>query len=355
MVQKKWLSVLLVLVLMAGMFIIPGAAFAEKPELNKEKLTMITGTTYQLELSGAAGTVKWTSSNKKIATVSKSGLVTAMKKGSCTITAKAENKSYKCRLTVKQAVKGIKLNKSKLTLKQGKTFKLTATVTPKNAANKAIKWTSSNKAVATVNAKGVVTAVGEGTAKITATAKDGSRKKAVCTVTVAAGYKLGSFSKFMMNATYKTASDYLAGKENYGSFWRLINENWIVEKSVSTIESKGIFVFARPDAMDWGDGKPCGIRTYRFFDENGKLKIAASVTYAGDHDVAVETAARLNAELAENGKDGWGYYGKVKHFACGDCLVTLEGVPSLTSNEYGTFKKSVELYRDVFQWTVHAY
>ena len=61
---------------------------------------------------------------------------------------------------------------------------LKATVGPKSAGNKTVKWTSSNKKVATVTSKGVVKAKKEGTVTITATAKDGSGKKATCKITV---------------------------------------------------------------------------------------------------------------------------------------------------------------------------
>ena len=81
-------------------------------------------------------------------------------------------------------VKKIKLNKTRYTLYKGKSFTLKATVTPKNATNKKIKWTSSKTRVATVNSKGKVTAKGPGTATITAKARDGSGKKAKCKVTV---------------------------------------------------------------------------------------------------------------------------------------------------------------------------
>ena len=152
--------------------------------LNKKKITMLTNSTYQLKLTGTSKAVVWSSSNKKIATVSKTGVVKALKKGTCTITAKVKNKSYHCKVTVKQAVKKIKLNKSKLELEEGKTFTLKTTISPSNAANKNVKWSSDNKAVAKVSSKGVITAVGEGTAIITATAADGSKVKASITVIV---------------------------------------------------------------------------------------------------------------------------------------------------------------------------
>lgn len=78
----------------------------------------------------------------------------------------------------------VKLDYSEINLKVGKTKTLKATVTPTNASNTAVKWTTSNKKVATVSQKGKVTAKGAGTAKITAASQDGSEIKAVCTVKV---------------------------------------------------------------------------------------------------------------------------------------------------------------------------
>ena len=80
------------------------------------------------------------------------------------------------------AVTSVKLNKSSKSLTIGDTFTLTATVKPNNATDKSVTWSSSNTSVATVDENGVVTAVAEGTATITATASNGV--KADCTVTV---------------------------------------------------------------------------------------------------------------------------------------------------------------------------
>ena len=85
--------------------------------------------------------------------------------------------------TVTMPVSGVALDKTSAELQVGKTLTLTATVTPDNATDKAVAWTSSNDAVATVDANGVVTAKAEGTATITATA---GGKTATCTVTVKA-------------------------------------------------------------------------------------------------------------------------------------------------------------------------
>ena len=355
MKHARWISLLLVLCLMAGMVILPGVSSAEG--LNKKKVTLVTGATFQLILEGAEGPVTWKSSSKKIAKVSDTGLVKASKPGKCTITAKAGGKTYKCKVTVKQGVKKIKLNKKTAKLKPGDSLKLKATVTPGNAANKKIRWESDNPDVATVSKKGVVKAVGAGTAVITATAADGSGKKAKCTVTVAGtnNYTLGSFSKFILGASFDSAAGYLTSHENDSDFWNLINESWIYEDSVTTIEAEGIFVFARSDAVAFTEDNLQPIRTYRLYDKSGKFRLAVDIDRTDDHATAVEVASRLNRELEEDGTDSWGFYGKTKHFACGNCLVTLEGIGSLSSKEYATFAETVKLYRDRYGWTIHAY
>ena len=127
-------------------------------------------------------TVTWTSSKPSVASVS-NGVVTAVAEGSATITATAGGKSAKCEVTVKPKVvdvTGVSLNKADLSLYIGDTFTLAATVTPANATDKTVTWTSSKPGVATVS-DGVVTAVAEGSATITAKA---GGKSAKCEVTV---------------------------------------------------------------------------------------------------------------------------------------------------------------------------
>lgn len=94
-------------------------------------------------------------------------------------------KTYNFRIqtpTIK--VSKIKLNKSWVGLDKGKSVTLKATVSPSNANNKAVTWTSSNSRVATVSSSGKVIAKASGTATITCSAKDGSGKRATCKITV---------------------------------------------------------------------------------------------------------------------------------------------------------------------------
>ena len=140
-------------------------------------------------------TVVWTSSDEKIATVSATGLVTGVAVGTATITVTTNDGSFtaQCEVNVQKPVTSVTLDKTSETLEVSDTLTLTATVKPDDATNKAVTWTSSDEAVATVSEAGVVTAVAVGTADITATAKDGSGKFATCTITVTGPITVGDF------------------------------------------------------------------------------------------------------------------------------------------------------------------
>ena len=159
--------------------------------LSKSSLSLNTGGTYSLVAtitpSNATNkNITWTSSNNSIATVS-NGVVTAKSAGTATITVKTSDgaKTATCKVTVTNPVvkvTGVSLNRSSVSLIKGTTTSLTATVSPSNATNKGVTWTSSNTSVATIS-NGVVTAKGAGTATITVKTSDGG-KTATCKVTV---------------------------------------------------------------------------------------------------------------------------------------------------------------------------
>ena len=130
--------------------------------------------------------VKWTTSNKKVATVSSSGVVVGKAGGTAVITCTAADGSRviaSCTVTVTPIYPtGVKISKSALTVKAGKSASLKATVAPKNTDYKAVTWASSDAAVATVDAKGKIKGMAPGTAVITVTTSQG--QTASCTVTV---------------------------------------------------------------------------------------------------------------------------------------------------------------------------
>lgn len=156
--------------------------------LDKSEAALTKGQTLTLVATIAPAeadnkTIVWSSSNTAAATVA-NGVVTAVASGKATITAKTEDGAFTatCAVTVTTPVTGVTLDKTALTLTEGDTETLAATVAPADADNKKVTWSTSNAAVATV-ANGVVTAVAEGEATITVKTEEGDFT-ATCTVTV---------------------------------------------------------------------------------------------------------------------------------------------------------------------------
>ena len=159
--------------------------------VNPTSLTLEEGETANISATVSPSnatdkTVAWSSSSTAVATV-KEGVVTAVKEGSATITAKAGGKTATCAVKVQAkfvAVTSVSLDKTSLEMMEGEEITLAATVKPANATEKAVTWTSDKTDVATVK-DGKVTAVKEGTATITAKAGD---QTATCKVTVKSGF-----------------------------------------------------------------------------------------------------------------------------------------------------------------------
>ena len=119
-----------------------------------------------------------------MATVSDTGLVKAVNNGSTVIKVTVGSVSASCKVTVVQPVTGISLNRTSLTLEALGTFQLTVRITPANAEDPRVRWSSSAPEIAAVSDTGLVTALKKGTAVITVTSMDGSNISRTCTVTV---------------------------------------------------------------------------------------------------------------------------------------------------------------------------
>lgn len=163
--------------------------------LNYSSLRMEEGDTEQLSAdiypSNATNRkVNWSSSNNSVALVSSNGKVTAISAGTATITCRAADGSGAyddCKVSVESAtvyVTNIVLNKATSTLNVGETLQLEPSISPSDATNKNVSWTSDDTSVATVSNSGLVTAKSAGKAIITCKAKDGSGKKATCSISV---------------------------------------------------------------------------------------------------------------------------------------------------------------------------
>ena len=155
--------------------------------LNKSSLELLIGGTEQLIATVSPDnatdkTVVWTSSDNSVATVDANGNVTAVALGSATITASCGSVKAECKVTVLPiAVSELTLNKTEMKIFVGGSSQLAATISPDNATNKTIVWTSSDNSIATVDANGNVQAIAVGTAIITASCDS---VKAECKVTI---------------------------------------------------------------------------------------------------------------------------------------------------------------------------
>ena len=157
-----------------------------KITLSKSSLELIKGTyevlTAIVEPEDATDkTLIWSSSDEDIAVVSNTGRVSAFGVGSAIITVKAGEQTATCDVLVTVPVSSITLNKTYLTLVEGQSETLVATVMPDDATDKSLTWTSSNEDIAVVSNTGRVTAIGGGSAIITVKAGE---KTATCTVQV---------------------------------------------------------------------------------------------------------------------------------------------------------------------------
>ena len=157
--------------------------------LNQSTVEMKEGETVQLKATvqpsdAVDNTVSWASSMQSVATVSNTGVVTAVSEGESTITASAGGKSATCKVTVSRnviQVESVSLGQSTAEMIEGESIQLTATVLPVNATDKTVTWASSKQSVATVSSSGEVKAVSEGESTITASS---GGKSATCLVTV---------------------------------------------------------------------------------------------------------------------------------------------------------------------------
>lgn len=220
--------------------------YSTSVSLNKTSLSLYTTQKATLKATVAPAStsnksVKWSSSNNSVATVSDSGVVTAVGKGTATITCKTADSGKKATCTVnvtkKIAVQSLSLNKSTKTVYKGKTYQLKATITPSNASIKTVTWKSTDTSVATVTSSGLVTAKGNGTAKIICTSTDG-KYTATCKITVktkVTGVTLNAkkATLYVGNTKQLTATISPKSASNKNITWKSS------DKSVATVNSSG--------------------------------------------------------------------------------------------------------------------
>lgn len=191
-------------------------------ELKKDESLTLTASV--LPNNAANKNISWISSNTKVAIVDESGRVTGKSAGEAIITVKTEegNKTAACKVVVKQeesidneekvTVNSIKLNIKKVEMAKKAEIKVTATVSPENAENSEVIWSTSNSNIVNIKSKtagsAIISAKKAGSAVITATAADGSGVSASCKVKVLKNksykikYKLNKGNNADTNPTY---------------------------------------------------------------------------------------------------------------------------------------------------------
>ncbi len=205
----------------------------EPKGLKYKKKTIRKKARFTNVLVGTKSGVKWSSSNKKVATVNGKGVVKGKKSGTCKVVARFGGKKYACKVTVVNP----RLNKKKITVYNSWSFRLKVT-----GGKGRIRWKSGNKKVATVSKKGTVTAIKGGTCTVTAV-RNGIALK--CKVTVPKhykGYKIPDFGALygkrgkFQKADGVTSVQYRAGKKTYQKYLAALKKKnfTFVEKSSGT-------------------------------------------------------------------------------------------------------------------------
>ena len=192
-------------------------------KLSESEKTMTTGESFRLEYTiepenTTNKDVEWESSDKTIATVNENGEVTAIADGECTITVKVKGSDTSAKCVVKVnpiKVTGVTLNETTKSIEAGESFTLTATVSPENAKDKSIKWSSSDPKIAKVE-DGLVTALAKGTCNIIATTNDGNFK-AQCAVNV--------LPPSVKGVQFTESSIKILNGENYTLTYSILPEN----------------------------------------------------------------------------------------------------------------------------------
>lgn len=297
----------------------------EGVSVSPTSLNLIAGETSDLTEtvtpdSSTNKSVRWSSSNTNVATVSSSGLVTGIGKGSAIITVTTVDGGFSAISSVNVEtidVTGVSVSPTSATIMERRTLSLAETVSPTNASNQSVIWSSSNTSVATVSSNGLVKGTGEGTAIITVTTEDGEyTATSSITVTPAintpfihaegtkiidsngeeiffTGMNLGNWlvweGYLMMNEfVYQTHTQYLNNlKDAYGEEkaleflheWRL---NYVTEQSISELKGLGINSVRVPFHynMFWDDEAGVEIdHGFQYFD--------SLITWCTKHEVYI--------------------------------------------------------------------
>lgn len=284
-ITKKLLAFISAVILMTTMLVPAFEASAASVKLNKTKIVIAVGQTYTLKISGTKKTPKWSTSNKKVVSVTKKGVVKGLKKGTATVTAKIGKKTYKCKVTVEAP----KLSSTKKTVTAGTSFTLKL-----NGTKRTVKWYTSNKKIATVK-KGVVKTLKAGTVNITA--KVGG-KKYVCKVTVKAKAAPVATEKDKAAKQYNTLINNLKNEKNV-----TVNrqETLVMKPQINKTTLTLLKAFLGDDIKELTDGISESSKATRRFT-NGKSAVGDKYITLNSYIPPENRAAALQGKYIKSAK-----------------------------------------------------
>ncbi len=292
------------------------------PELNSKIINVRMSNRYQLIINNIPSNVKveWSSSDSSIATV-KNGLVEGVKKGSATINAKLSNGKTLtatvnvARLDAAVDVKAITLKSSENYLKVGSTIVISSAITPSNATDMQINWSSSNNNIATVDQGGVVKGISKGTVKITAKTENGISSSIQITVKE-------SVSISCKNSVFSGQNQSIA----------TCNGGTVINASKKIVGSYQIGCL--PDSLHyWYSNKTCRINALDINKVN--LPKIADQNYT-TREVKPDLAMSINNYKLVNGTDYTATY--TNNLNSGTASVSITGTNSFTGTRSTTFK-----------------
>ncbi|WP_294607908.1 clostripain-related cysteine peptidase [uncultured Bacteroides sp.] len=277
-------------------------------ELNRSELSLKEGKSETLIATitpdnATNKKVTWKSSDTSVATVDVNGKVTALKSGRVTITVITEDgaKYDVCIVTCGDGVvepevpvTGVELNEKELSLVEGESETLEAIITPEDATNKKVTWSSNNESIAMVGADGKVTALRAGEATIIAVTEDAA-KSVSCKVTVESGMPLNGS---------RTVLVYLAADNSLSS---LASQDLAEMKvGMAEVEDSNVHVLVYIDVR--GKSSP---RLLELKNENGKVVETVVKTYEKRNSVGVAETQEVFADVFSNSKYKADSYGLV--------------------------------------------
>lgn len=250
---------------------------------------LAVGSSLMLQHSGASGTLTWSTANNKIATVDSDGILTVLSVGTVTITAKTTGgQSAQCKVTAYKPPEQIAIRPESSVLSKGGTAAFSIVTSPTDASKK-VKWSSSNKNIATVDSDGKVKMVGTGKATITAQSVYNSVKG---TASVATGAPATSITASHAKLTVVVG-------QSFGVTAAVKPENAAISDYTTTISDTSII--AKDNENGTFIAKKAGSATITFRSKDGGYTATCVVTVQHKATSANINPSILHLSIGETG------------------------------------------------------